>query len=204
MPKLYQPLKIVPTQPAASLPRATHVALAELTEASPAIRLMTDFRHTRPPMITIDTRIGEALQEMQRSRVGTLVALDGERLAGVITVHDIHGPKPVQFLHDSGWHRPDCRHSEVKVGDVMTPVERLPVVRLADLERSRIGDVWETLESWKNTHLMVMDGGIATELGVICGMIELERMEREIRLSAVDDSVIMTRLESRRGFRVPR
>jgi hypothetical protein len=201
---LYQPLKVVRTPPVTSLPKKTMVAVDGLTEASPAILLMTDFRDTDPAVTTVDTRITEALHEIQRGGLSTLVVLDGEQIAGIITMHDINGPKPVQFLHDSGCHRPNCRHSDVKVADVMTPLAQLPMVRLSELQCSRIGNVWETLESSKNTHLMVADAEVVTGASVICGMIELERMEREIRLSRVDDSVILTRIESRRGFRLPR
>lgn len=201
---MYRSLKVMPAPSTASLPQETLASRDSLTAASSAIFLMEDFRHARPRVTAVDSFIGKALEDMRRYKITTLIAMDGEQVAGVITVDDIHGPKPVQFLHDSGCRLPNCRHSELKVSDVMTPVERLPMVRFWDLKRSRIGDVWETFESWKSTHLMVTDTDSANEHGAICGMIELARLEREVSLSPVENSVIMTRFECCHGFRLPR
>lgn len=199
---LYRSLKVMPARVNASLPGEPLASPDSLMADSPAVLLMNDFRDARPPVIGVDRLLSQALEEMARYKVSTLIAMDGEQVAGVITTDDIHGPKPVQFLHDSGCRRPNCRYSELTVADVMTPVEQVPLVRYWDLRRSRVGDLWETFESWKNTHLLVTDADSAHEHGAICGMIELARLERDVRLSPIENSVAMTRLEVGRGCRI--
>lgn len=189
----YHPLKVLPAQAATSLPSEKPAQPNEWMESDPATLLMTDFRDTPPPWIASSNQLGDASITMQRLATSTLIATDGERVAGIITQHDIHGPKPVQFLHDAGCHQ-NCRREDVTVADVMTPVEQLPAVRLSDLQRSRIGDIRMTFENAAHTHLVVLDVDAATGAEVICGMIEGGRLERDVRASPA--TVAMVRTES--------
>lgn len=191
---MYRPLEILPPRAALPLPQEKPVGPSGWTESDPALLLMTDFRDTAPASIASGKRLGDALIEMHHAATGTLLAMEGERIAGIITLHDIHGPKPVQFLHDTGCHL-NCRHGHVTVADVMTPAEQLPAVRLSDLQRSRIGDIRKTFEDSKSTHLMVLDDDASPGLGAICGMIAWERIEREVRRSPTDGALIDTLLE---------
>lgn len=176
---MYRPLQVLPMQaalPASSRPRPLPDAL---TESDSATLLMTDFRDTTPASIASGKRLGDALIEMHHAATHTLLATEGEHIAGIITLHDIHGPRPVQFLHDAGCHL-NCRHGNVTVADVMTPIQRVPALRLSDVQRSRIGDIRKTFEGSTMGHLLVLDADASTDLGVICGIFERERIEREI------------------------
>lgn len=192
---MYRPLEILSPRASLPLPQEKFANPSGWTESDPALLLMTDFRDTAPASIASGKRLGDALIEMHHAATGTLLAMEGERIAGIITLHDIHGPKPVQFLHDTGCHL-NCRHGNVTVADVMTPAEQLPAVRLSDLQRSRIGDIRKTFEDSKSTHLMVLDDTTTSGLGTICGMIERARIEREIRLAPTHGALIDTLLQS--------
>lgn len=188
----YRALEVFPAQAATALPREKSNRTNEWLESDSATLLMSDFRDSLPTLIDANSRLHDALIEMQRLATGALVAIDGEGLAGIITLQDIHGPKPVQFLHDAGCHM-NCRRDEVTVADVMTPIDQLRTVRLSDLQCSRIGDIRKTFENSTHTHLVVLDDDSAAGVDVICGMIERERLEREVRAG---NPTLTTRLES--------
>ncbi|MEO7066472.1 MAG: CBS domain-containing protein [Rhodanobacter sp.] len=191
----YRPLNVLPAQAATSLPREKLARSNEWEDSDSATLLMTDFRDSFPPVIAAGNNLGDAAIEMQRFAASSLVATDGNGVVGIITLRDIHGPKPVQFLHDVGCHL-NCRRQDVTVADVMTPVEQLPAVRLADLQRSRIGDIRKTFENSTHTHLMVLDDDSVSGLDVICGMIEGERLEREVGLPTTGHTASVRRFDS--------
>lgn len=189
----YRPLQIFAAQTAASFP-PEKPARPEWLESDRATLLMTDFRDGFPPSIDFASRLGDASIEMQRFSTGTMLAIDGGRITGIITIHDIHGPKPVQFLHDIGCHR-NCQRQNVTVADVMTPVEQLPAVRLSDLQLARIGDIRKTFDNATHTHLVVLDVDASTGAEVICGMIDGNRLERDASSPRTADNATMTRRE---------
>ncbi len=126
---------------------ATHV-----TMDSAAIEVMTDLRRVMPVTIGRFCQIAEANQTMIAHSVRSLFVVDGSRLLGIVTATDILGEKPVQITHQRG-----IRHDEVIVRDIMTPVDHLEAVDLADVLEARVGDIYATLKRAGRQHALAID-----------------------------------------------
>jgi hypothetical protein len=125
---------------------------SDLTLDSPAMAALTDCTRECPVAVDPGRHIDDALQHMMRAGVRALLVLDEGRVLGLITAYDILGERPIQFLQS-----PECvhdtrLHSDVTVADVMTRLERLPVLELKCLQSACVGDLIETFHTSGNTH----------------------------------------------------
>ncbi len=130
---------------------------------------------------------------MANAGVRTLLVMDHGTLAGLITAYDIQGEKPVQFVHSTDCIHPRCRHEDVEVADVMTPIEALPMLQLADLDKAVVGEVMETFRRSGRTHLLVMNKA-DEEVREVRGLISRTRVERQLGMS--QDTVSLQRIET--------
>ncbi len=125
---------------------------------SPAIEAMTDFTRVSAATITAGDSISEANTRMISRGVRLLMVLDGqERLAGVITARDILGEKPLQITRARS-----CRHDELTVGDLMTPIATIDTLYLGEILNARVADVLEALKNLGRQHILIEDTDPAT------------------------------------------
>ncbi|TAM99715.1 MAG: CBS domain-containing protein [Rhodanobacteraceae bacterium] len=185
----------------AVLPRRKDRQAASLTEADPATCVMVDFTSACPLTVEPERKIDAALQNMIDAGVRTLLVVEKEHVTGLITAYDIKGQKPLQFLSGSDCIHPRCRHEDIEVGDIMTGVEALPVLRLADVRRACIGDIWETFRETRQTHLLVMDRPDDSH-DEIRGLISLTEIERLLGLLPVRASAARIEMEASMVSRV--
>lgn len=83
----------------------------------------------------------------------------------------------MQFLSGSDCIHAKCRHEDIEVADIMTPLPSLPTLRLEAVVKARVGDILETFRASRQSHLVVtdcLDGQRSTVRGLISRM-ELER-----------------------------
>jgi CBS-domain-containing membrane protein len=135
-----------------------------VTLEDPAQNVMTDFKSVTAVIILSGDTMEEAHRRMIQRGVRLLLVVDQNRqVAGVITVTDIHGEKPMQAVSQRG-----IRREEVTVRDVMTPQNRLEVMDIADVRAARVGHIVSTLKQSGRQHALVMerDGGRAVLRGV--------------------------------------
>ncbi|MFT4101421.1 MAG: CBS domain-containing protein [Burkholderiaceae bacterium] len=93
---------------------------------SPAVEAMTDFTRVNAVTINTDETISEANTRMVSRGVRLLMVLGGrERVAGLITAHDILGEKPMQIARSRS-----VKHDELTVGDLMTPIATIDTLYL--------------------------------------------------------------------------
>ena len=118
----------------------------------PAVRVMTDFRQTRPFTIGPRETMDRANDKMIACGVRLLLVVDGGTVTGLITATDILGEKPVAYLREHGGGR-----DGVLVQDIMTPYRDLEVLDMAAVARARVGDVVETLRQCGRQHLLVVE-----------------------------------------------
>lgn len=171
-------------------PVATHVAGSPVAvskcrtgEETPlmnedtALTAMVDFHWVCPVTVEPEQKIGAALQNMIGARVRTLLVMADGRLVGLITAYDIQGQKPLRFLRGSDCIHPQCRHEDIEVVDIMTPVEVLATLRFEDVRKARIGDIAETFRQTRQTHLLVTDrqDDQRTEIRGFISRTEIER-----------------------------
>jgi CBS domain-containing protein len=110
-------------------PHATKVALDAC-----GIGVMTDLDRT--PAVTVDdgTQIDEALRLMKDTAVRSAFVIDGGcNVLGLITAYDVVGDKPLRYLDSLGCTLRTCSRADVRVGDIMEPVDRWLVIDVADL-----------------------------------------------------------------------
>ncbi|TAL85649.1 MAG: CBS domain-containing protein [Rhodanobacter sp.] len=164
-----------------------------LAAHAPARAVMVDFSVECAQTTDLHCRVDVALKEMANAGVRTLLVMDHGTLAGLITAYDIQGEKPVQFVHSTDCIHPRCRHEDVEVADVMTPIEALPMLQLADLDKAVVGEVMETFRRSGRTHLLVMNKA-DEEVREVRGLISRTRVERQLGMS--QDTVSLQRIET--------
>ena len=132
MPRDYAPLASRLLVPGARLPVPGQGA-TRLGLDSPASDLMTDFMVVPPASIEAGATVDEANQFMIRRAVRSLLVTDpSRRVLGFVTAHDVLGERPVSIALER-----KIARTEVLVRDVMTPAERLEVLRIDDVEIGR-------------------------------------------------------------------
>jgi CBS-domain-containing membrane protein len=141
----------------------------------PASQVMTDFRivtaYTIFPLETIDA----ARTKMIHRGVRMLLVVDDQNhILGLITASDLTSEKPMQVVQTQG-----IRHSDVMVKDIMTPREKLEVLRMEDLQKARVGDIVQTLKSHGRQHALVVEH--AGDRGqILRGMFSVSQISRQL------------------------
>jgi len=186
MTREYSSLKLFPLATGARISDATPPGRVTLDD--PAISVMTDLQHVSDATTTPEEPIEEAHAMMIRRGVRLLFVNDaGGAVQGVITATDLLGEKPMRFMRDRG-----IPHSEIRVGDIMTPAAHLEAIALQDLASMRVGHVVATMRAVRRQHLMVSEGDgrrirglfsvtqIARQLGVELQTTEVARTFADI------------------------
>jgi CBS domain-containing protein len=186
MTREYSPLSLQPLAAAARISDATPPSRVTLDD--PAISVMTDLQHVSVASTTPEEPIEEAHAVMIRRGVRLLFVLDpAGAVEGVITATDLLGEKPVRFMQERG-----VPHSEIRVGDIMTPAAHLDAVGLPQLASMRVGHVVATMRAVRRQHLMVSEEGgrrirglfsatqVARQLGVELQTTEVARTFADI------------------------
>lgn len=145
---------------------------------SPAIDTMTDLRQAVPIMVSLTTPLDMALERMIKSEVRMLLVTDADgKIQGIITSRDIQGEKPMKILEKTGGTRRD-----LVVGDLMTLKNRLEVLMMGDVLRSKVGDIIATLKEVDRQHAIVVDHDPHTGELAVRGIFSLSQIGRQLGL----------------------
>lgn len=160
----------------------------------PARELMTDFERTAPLTVAPDRHIDAALQDMVVGGVRSLLVVEEGELLGLVTAADLQGEKPIQFLQSPMCSSYPCKHSDVHVSDVMTPLYLLTTLDDATLHRTTAGEVLALLQLESLTHALVMQSTGSGETSVR-GVFSRTRLERTLAepQRSVDSNVVTFR-----------
>ena len=149
---------------------------------SPAIEVMTDLRRVAAVTIGRFASIDEANHTMIARGVRALFVIDDRhRVWGIVTARDVLGEKPVQITQQRG-----IRHDEVLVRDIMTAVDRMEVIDLADVLGARVGDVVATLKRSGRQHALVVDRSwqrTADQTQMVRGIFSLTQIARQLGIT---------------------
>lgn len=166
-------------RPACDLP--DHVKLTQ-----PAIDVMTDFRRMTAFIAHPDDTVQQAEARMIRRKVRLLFVMDGDdQVAGLITSTDIHGEKPMQMVQSRGIHR-----DEVRVADIMTPVDLLEAIDFDDLSHASVGHVLETLKSRGRQHALVFESAGGKKM--VRGLLSLSQLCKQLGITVQTTEVALT------------
>ena len=186
MTREYSPLTLFPLAAGSRISDATPPGRVTLDD--PALAVMTDLQHVSVATTHPEEPIEDAHAMMIRRGVRLLFVTDaGGAVQGVITATDLLGEKPMRFMRDRG-----IPHSEIRVGDIMTPAAHLEAIALQDLASMRVGHVVATMRAVRRQHLMVSESDgrrirglfsatqIARQLGVELQTTEIARTFADI------------------------
>lgn len=176
----YRSLQTVESVPAVPLCARRPRDYPTLSKTDPADRVMVDFCRECAVTVEPHQHLDAALKQMQSAGVRALLVIADGRVTGLVTAYDIQGEKPIQFAQSSDCiHHPKCRHEDVEVADIMTPLEELPMLRMEALATASVGHILETFRQTGHTHLLVMEspsvGGVQ-----IRGLISRAQVERQL------------------------
>ncbi len=158
-------------------------SLRSVTLEDPAISVMTDL--ARVPGVPVDPDVGieAAMRIMVRRGVRSLFVLNVEdEVIGLITSTDLLGEKPLRHIHVNGGRRRD-----ILVRDLMTPRPMLEVMSMADVMRSKVGNVLATLRATRRQHAMAVEDD-APGRQVVRGVFSASQLEAQLG-TAVTPSV---------------
>ena len=152
----------------------------------PAIDVMTDFRRMTAFIAHPDDTIQQAEARMIRRKVRLLFVLDADdHMAGLVTSTDIYGEKPMQIVHSRSIHR-----NEVRVADIMTPVDLLEAIDFDDLAHATVGHVLETLKSRGRQHALVFENAAGKKM--VRGLLSLSQLCKQLGITVQTSEVALT------------
>ncbi len=126
-----------------------------VTVDSAASLVMTDLTQLPAATIHDDATLEEANRSMIVRGVRLLIVVtDSKRIAGVVTTNDILGEKPVQVAQ-----KRQSRPRDLRVADVMVPVEQVEALAIEDVKKASVGDIVATLKADGRAHAIVVGQG---------------------------------------------
>lgn len=116
-----------------------------------AALVFTDFRRIRPFSISATASIDQVNDKMIACSVRLLFVSDNDSvLQGLVTYTDVFGEKPVNYIKEHGGKR-----EEILAQDIMTPLAQLEALDHAEVLRSSVGDIVETIKAAGRQHMLV-------------------------------------------------
>ncbi len=148
----------------------------EVTLDTPALAVMTDLTQIRAATVHPDLSLDQAEQKMIHQGVRMLFVVSNTPCVdGVVTAEALRGERPMRLVQQRG-----IRRSELCVADVMKKLSDLDVVDLADVQRSRVGDIVATLIKFGRPHLLVVEAATRHSAPRIRGLISHSGVERQL------------------------
>ena len=153
---------------------------------SPAVEVMTDLSKIPAATISPDDSLSEANQSMLLRGVRLLlVAANDGHIRGVITSNDLLGERPVTVAQNRG-----IKRSELRVNDVMTAVENMEVLALADVARAEVGHIVATLKAATRVHALVVEDSNGQQ--VLRGIFSASQIARQLGVPVVSHEAART------------
>lgn len=148
---IHRPLPKTPVSPAgcylldAFNPPAVHAD-------SPALEVMTDLSRVPVATIMASASLDDANRSMMARGVRLLLVVgDNHQVTGLMTTVDILGEKPVLVAQSR-----QMRRHELRVADVMVPVEKMDALNMDDVKKARVGHIVATLKADGRAHAIVV------------------------------------------------
>lgn len=183
----YKPLELAHLKAGAGYHQASLFFPRPVRFDSPACEVMTDLRLVAAATIDGDTHMDVANQAMIARGVRSLLVTEHGSVIGLITARDLLGERPMQVVRERG-----LRHEEVRVRDIMTPQESIEVLNLADVLRSRVGHVVETLKRSGRQHALVVETDAFSEREMVRGMFSTSQIARQLGIAIHTTEVART------------
>ena len=163
---------------------------------SPALEVMTDLARIPPATVESGDSFDQANQAMILRGVRLLLVTEkGGRVAGVVTARDLLGEKPVRVANARG-----VRRDELEVRDVMTPLDQMEAMDMADVLAARVGHVIATLEQCGRQHAIVFEKDAADGRQTLRGIFSASQIARQLGVDLTTHEVARTFAEIEAAF----
>jgi CBS-domain-containing membrane protein len=193
MSKNFAPLTSHPFKAGSGFATPTQVMPQNITLDDPAVNVMTDLRSVAVVSARAKTSLDKANAKMIRYGVRTLLVLDDEdKVTGILTATDVLGEKPVRFLQQMGG-----THADILVRDVMTVQRDLEVLKLEDVQKSKVGNILATLKAAGRQHAMVVEEN-ADGSQIVRGLFSATQVARQLGVQpkAAEVSKVLAEIEA--------
>ncbi len=163
---------------------------------SPAIDVMTDLARIPPATVDPHASLQQANHAMILRGVRLLLVTEHSgRVAGVVTVRDLVGEKPVRVAQAR-----HARRDELEVQDVMTPLEEMEAIEMTDVVRSQVGHIVATLEQCGRQHTLVVERDPVSKQQVLRGLFSVSQIARQLGMELTTHEVARTFAEIESAF----
>lgn len=183
----YTPIASTTLESGASFHRTERVFdLIKLDD--PAAVVMTDLKKVSALTIAEKAPIDAANSRMKHRGVRLLLVVDDDdTVVGLITSTDTHGAKPIQHIQKHGG-----TYHDIMVKDIMTTQDKLEVMCMDDINRSRVGNVVATLKQAGRSHALVVDRHADGSHQVIRGIISASQIARQLDIEIPTTEIAQT------------
>ena len=176
---------LAPTAPVTILPRSHG---DPITLADPAKTVMTDLRRVRAVTIGADSPIYLAEQLMKHTGVTLLVVVDdSDRLAGLLTLRDIMGEKPMSIVT-----RENVRRQDIRILQIMTPRAELDPFNMRDVEHATVKDVILKLRELGRQHAIVVEERVDGGSYFVRGIFSITQIGRQLGVDISTDGHVQS------------
>lgn len=143
---------------------------------SPATDVMTDLLRVAALTVSPGQSVSAANDKMIAHAVRLLLVTDPSGcILGLVSATDILGEKQTQFMLKT-----NCARSDIQVQDIMTPLAKLEVLHMVDVERAQVGNIVETLKRAGRQHLLVADVDEETSKMCVRGIFSSTQISRQL------------------------
>jgi len=171
----YAVLQSLPLKTGSSFVRPVQKLAERVKLSDPATDVMTDLNKVSVVSVRAKTSMDRANAKMIRYGVRMLLVLDdSEQVAGLLTATDVLGEKPMRFLQNMGG-----THADVMVRDIMTTQRELQVLKLDDVQKSKVGTIVASLKKAHRQHALVVVEG-ADGKQTVCGLFSITQIARQL------------------------
>jgi CBS domain-containing protein len=159
---------------------------AYLESDDSAFCALTDFRREYPITVEANSSIDEALSDMNRLSVHALLVTRQElgdieqQVVGLITYYDIERSRPHRYPQPAV----SSEHSAIRVGDVMTSWNELPLVHYESLQSLTAYDLYQMFQGTGLTHLLVVEAH-GDESALARGLVSRATLAKRLRRAGV-------------------
>ena len=188
MVRSYPALASHPLRSGVSFHHPNNAIQQRVTLESPAVEAMTDLIRVSAESIGPDASIEDANSVMIKRGIRLLFVIDsGKHILGIITATDILGEKPMQYIGAHGG-----KHGELRVADIMTPQDRLGVLRMDDVYHACVGHIVATLKIAGRQHSLVADTNPSGDDQTIRGIFSMSQIARQLGVNIETTEIART------------
>lgn len=164
----------------------TPIEFSDITRDSPALHVISDFRHHPPHVIGAHVLATEAAALMKEERCDIKLVVNGQgELAGLITREHLSDQRIMMAQANFG-----AGHDEVRVADIMQPRGRIYAVDYQALEDARVGDILQAMQDHGESCYLVLDRDRHHIRGVISSHELARRLDQPVQIRYRPSSLV--------------